>query len=70
MDGSDPVIKYANRIQNLIYELTAADHDIRKLEKKRALLRGLREIFFGNCAGGPHDWKGLQRISVQPHCVR
>lgn len=45
MDGSEPVMKYSNLIHSLLNELIAADHTIQKLEKKRALLRGLRAAF-------------------------
>ena len=45
MDPEEPVMKYTNKIENLVNELAAAGHPISSLEKKRALLRGLREEF-------------------------
>lgn len=45
MGVNEAVIKYSNRIENLVNELEAAGHCVSSLEKKRALLRGLRSEF-------------------------
>lgn len=42
MARNHSIIDYSKRIEHLVNELAAADHTISDLEKKRALLRGLR----------------------------
>lgn len=49
MTQNEPVIQYSNKIENLVNELAAAGHIVTNLEKKRALLRGLREEFSVMC---------------------
>lgn len=45
MMNNDPVIQYSNTIENLLNQLSAAGHIFPNLEKKRAILRGLRDEF-------------------------
>lgn len=41
--AKEAVMKYTNKIDNLVNDLSAGGHILSALEKKRALLRGLRE---------------------------
>lgn len=45
MMPNEPVIQYSNNIDNFVNELAATGHTVTNLEKKRVLLRGLRDEF-------------------------
>lgn len=45
MGPQEPIMKFTNMIDGLVNELSASGHPVTKLEKKRALFRGLRDVF-------------------------
>lgn len=45
MDPSETVMSYANRLTNMVNKLAAVGHSIPESDKKRVLLRGLREEY-------------------------